>query len=268
MLRKRVITSIVGLLLLVAAVWFERPLPWFTVFVAVWGLVALYEFYRLVGVTGLVSLAAFGLVWTALFIVSPHSTYPYAVPVLLAAGIVLSLVLLVLRPGGDKAFLGWAWMMTGVLYVGWLLSFSVALRLEAGRSWTFLALFATFGSDTAAFFLGRALGRRPLAPSISPHKTWEGAIGGVLGAVAVSLLFTLPSPLQLPLHYGQAALVGVLISVFGQFGDLAESLLKRSVGAKESGRLVPGHGGFLDRMDSVVFAGVVVYLYFMFTALR
>ena len=146
--------------------------------------------------------------------------------------------------------------------MGWLLSHFVALRgLDEHGSWVFLALFTTFGSDTAAFFAGRALGRHHLAPGISPGKTWEGAIAGILGAIIVSLLFTIPSPLSLPLGYGQAIVLGVLVSIFGQAGDLIESLLKRNMGVKDSGRLLPGHGGALDRIDSVVFAGVVVYYY-------
>jgi len=264
MLKERVITALWGLPLLIITVWFDEPLPWFTILVALWGLAAVFEFYRLVGVSRARSLAALGLFWTLLFILSPYCPYEFTVPLLLTSVVVLPLVWLVLRPQKEGAFLGWAWTIAGILYVGWLLSSLVALRLEAGRNWVFLALFTTFGSDTAAFFIGRALGRHPLAPRISPKKTWEGAIGGVLGAVIVSLLFTLPTPLNLPLSYGQAVLLGLLVSVVGQFGDLAESLLKRNMGVKESGRLIPGHGGFLDRMDSIVFAGVVVYLYYIF----
>jgi len=159
--------------------------------------------------------------------------------------------------------------MAGVLYIGWLLSYLVSLRgLEDGRNWIFLALFTTFASDTAAFFIGRALGRHPLAPNISPGKTWEGAVGGVLGAVLVSLFFVLPTPLSLNpyLNWGQAILLGLLVSVFGQIGDLTESLLKRNVGVKDSGTLIPGHGGVLDRVDSIVFAGVVVYYFALFVA--
>ena len=155
-------------------------------------------------------------------------------------------------------------MVTGFLYVGWMLSFLVDLRLEAGRNWVFFALFTTFGSDTVAYFLGRMLGRHRLAPQISPHKSWEGAIGGLLGAAAVSLLFTLSTPLQITLSIGQGIVLALLVSVFGQIGDLAESLLKRNTGVKESGASIPGHGGFLDRMDSVVFAGITVYLYHAF----
>jgi phosphatidate cytidylyltransferase len=275
MLRKRVITALWGIPLLIVAVWFDEPLPWFTVLAAVWGLLAVLEFYRMVAVSRARSLTFFGLIWTLLFLIyphflPPHFDYEFPVPLLsllLTSSITLSLLILVLHPKREGTFTDWAWAMAGVLYVGWLLSYLVALRLDAGRDWVFLALFATFGSDTAAFFLGRALGRHRLAPRISPAKTWEGAAAGLLGAVIISLLFTLSTPLQLPLSYGQVILLGILVSVFGQFGDLAESLLKRHMGVKESGSLMPGHGGLLDRMDSVVFAGIVVYLYYTFVVL-
>jgi phosphatidate cytidylyltransferase len=267
MLKKRVVTALWGIPLLVIAVWFDEPLPWFTIFMAIWGLLTAYEFYRLVGVSQIPSLTFIGMLWTLLFILSPHCNYEFTVPFLLTSAIVLSLIWLVLRPQKEGAFLGWVWTMAGILYVGWLLSYLVALRLDGGRNWVLFALFTTFGSDTAAFFIGRALGKHHLAPKISPHKTWEGAIGGVIGAMLVSLLFVAPAPLSLPLNYGQAILLALVVSVLGQFGDLAESLLKRNLGVKESGKAMPGHGGFLDRTDSVVFAGVVVYLYYIFAVL-
>jgi len=274
MLKKRVITALWGIPLLIIIVWFDEPLPWFTIFVAIWGLLAVFEFYRLVAVSRVPSLTYFGLLWTLLFILRPYFSHEFTifaheftVPILLTSAIVLPLLWLVLRPQKEGAFIGWVWTIAGILYVGWLLSYLVALRLDAGRNWVFFALFTTFGSDTLAFFVGRVLGRHHLAPLISPKKTWEGAIAGVFGAMIVSLLFVPSTPLNLPLSYGQAVLLGLLVSVFGQFGDLVESLLKRNVGVKESGKLIPGHGGFLDRMDSVVFAGIVVYLYYIFVIL-
>ena len=264
MLRKRVVTALCGIPLLIVAIWFDEPWPWFTILAAIWGLLAVLEFYRMTGVAKFISLTCFGMVWTLLFILHPHCSYNLVIPILLTSGIALSLILLVFTSQREGAFTRWAWLMAGILYVGWLLSYLVALRLDAGRDWLYLALFATFGSDTAAYFLGKAFGKHKLAPRISPGKTWEGAIAGLFGAVIISLLFTLPTPLQLPLSYGHAILLGVLISVFGQIGDLAESLLKRNTGVKESGNLMPGHGGLLDRMDSVVFAGIVVYLYYIF----
>ncbi|MFC1992916.1 phosphatidate cytidylyltransferase [Chloroflexota bacterium] len=258
MLKKRIITTLWGIPLIFSAAWFG--VPWFTILVAVWGLLAALEFYNMVAASKITPLTYFGLIWTLLFILSPHFDYDFLVPLLLTSAVVLPLIWLLLRPQKEEAFTRWAWTVAGILYVGWLLSFMVALRgLEGGRDWIFLALFATFGSDIAAFFTGRALGRHHLAPNISPGKTWEGTIGGVIGAIIVSL--TLLILLDLPLNYGQAILLGVLISVLGQLGDLIESLLKRNMGVKDSGKLIPGHGGLLDRMDSVVFAGIVVYYY-------
>lgn len=263
MLKKRVITALWGIPLLVAAVWFDQPLPWFTILVALWGLLAVFEFYKMGEKAKLAPLTYFGLLWTLLFIISPQLNNDYITPqILLASAVVLSLIWLLLRPQKEGAFIGWAWTIGGILYVGWLLSYFVGLRgLDDGRNWVFLALLVTFGSDTAAYFVGRALGRHKLAPRISPGKTWEGTIAGFLGAIIVALLFTLPTPLQLPIGCGQAILLGFLVSLFGQLGDLAESLLKRNTGIKDSGSLLPGHGGFLDRIDSIVFAGVVVYYY-------
>jgi phosphatidate cytidylyltransferase len=258
MLKKRVITGLWNIPLLIAAVWFDKPLPWFTVLVAIWGLLAVFEFYKLAGGAKVQPLTYFGLIWTLLFILSPHLKYDFAMPLLLTSAIVLPLIWLLLRPKKEGAFIGWAWTLAGILYIGWLLSYFVALRgLDEHGSWVFLALFTTFGSDTTAFFAGRALGRHYLAPGISPGKTWEGAIAGVVGAIIVSLLFTI----LIPISYWQAIILGLLVSIFGQLGDLMESLLKRNMGVKDSGRLLPGHGGALDRIDSVVFAGVVVYYY-------
>jgi len=265
MLRKRVVTALWGIPLVVAAVWFDEPLAWFTVLAAVLGLLAAMEFYRMTAVSKVLPLYICGLFFTFLFIIYPHFNCNLNVPLLsllLVAAVALTLILLVFLPAKEDLFHSWAWTLGGVLYIGWLLSFLVALRLDAGRDWLFLALFATFGSDTAAYFIGKAIGRHKLAPHISPGKTWEGAVAGLFGAVIISLLFTLNIPLGLPLGYGQAIILGLLISVFGQLGDLVESLLKRNFGVKDSGNLMPGHGGLLDRLDSVVFAGVVVYLYY------
>jgi phosphatidate cytidylyltransferase len=279
MLKKRVITALCGLPILIAAIWFDKPLPWFTALVAIWGMLAALEFYRLVAAAKVLPLTYFGLVWTLLFILSGDATLrnrlePYfdlnlIVPLLLTIAVVIPLIGLVLRPQKAEAFTGWAWTLAGILYVGWLLSLLVALRgAEDGRNLVFFALFTTFASDTAAFFVGRAWGRRKLAPDISPAKTWEGAIAGVFGATLISFIFvpgyffSWPNPLHLPsLGYWSAVLLGLFVSILGQTGDLAESLFKRNMGVKDSSQLIPGHGGLLDRMDSIVFAGVVVYFY-------
>ncbi len=153
------------------------------------------------------------------------------------------------------------------------MSYLVALRgLEDGRNWVFFTLFVTFASDTAAFFVGRSLGRHKLAVSVSPSKTWEGSLGGLVGAGLIGLIFvpatvfSWNNPLHLPdLNILSAVGLALLVSIFGQIGDLIESLFKRNMNAKDAGRLLPGHGGALDRMDSVVLAGIMVYYFVWLT---
>jgi phosphatidate cytidylyltransferase len=277
MLRQRVITALLLIPLPVAATWFGEP--WFTSLVSIFGVLAAFEFYRL-GSAARVSPATYlGLAFTLIFIVSRNpdlltrletSLDPTLVsPLILAAAVVLTMTWILLRGQQDGAIASWAWTMAGILYTGWLFGHVVALRgLTDGRNWVFLILLATVASDTMAFFIGSAIGRHKLTPRISPNKTWEGAIAGIVGAAAFSLLFVptrifgLNSTIHIQgLGYGEAILLGVLVSVFGQIGDLAESMLKRNAKVKDSGNLLPGHGGILDRLDSIIFAGVVVYYF-------
>jgi phosphatidate cytidylyltransferase len=270
MLKNRIITSAWAIPLIGVIIWFGEP--YFTIFIAIAGLLAMIEFSRLTNVIKDKPLTIFGIIWTLLFIVirNPHiesRIQPYIsldllYPFLFTAGIAVSLIVLLTRKQKQGAFTDWAWIFAGILYVGWLLSYLVALRgLDDGRSWVFLAIFATFGSDSAAYFVGRTMGKNKLAPVVSPNKTWEGSAGGLIGGIIVSLFFLLPTPVRLTafVNWWQIVILGLMISVFGQLGDLVESLLKRNTGVKDSGNLFPGHGGILDRMDSIVFAVVVVY---------
>jgi phosphatidate cytidylyltransferase len=270
MLKNRIVTSAWAIPLLGVIIWFGDP--YFTILIAVVGLLAAMEFYRLTKGLKAQPLTIFGVIWTILLIVirnptihswlASHIDVELLIPTIITFGMAVSLILLLTRKKKLGAFTDWAWTFAGILYIGLLLSYLVTLRgLDNGRSWVFLAIFATFGSDSAAYFIGKTIGKRKLAPDISPKKTWEGAIGGLVGAAAVSLLFLLPTPVQLTafLNWWQLIIVGLLVSVFGQLGDLVESLFKRNAGVKDSGNVFPGHGGMLDRMDSIVFAAVVVY---------
>ncbi len=276
MLKQRTLTSAWYATLLVVIVWFGGG-PGFTALVATLGVLAALEFYRMVASTKRPPLTYFGLVWTAFFILShnselmslleTHFNPDLLTPLLITSAIVLSLFGLLTRRQKEGTFTSWVWTIAGILYIGWLLSHLVALRgLDSGRNWVFLVLFVTWVSDTTAFLVGRGLGRHKLAPAISPGKTWEGTIGGICGGIAVSTLFFTPTPLQLPLTSGQAILLGAITSILGQVGDLVESLLKRNLGVKDSGNLMPGHGGILDRIDSLILAGIVVYYYAVWVA--
>jgi phosphatidate cytidylyltransferase len=271
MLKKRIITALWFVPLLVIVVWFGGE-PGFTALMVTFGILAALEFYRMVATSEAPPFTYFGLIWTAFFILSRNSELlslfetrfgsGLLMPLLLTSAVVLPLIGLLSRRQKEGAFTTWAWTIAGILYVGWLLSYLVALRgLDSGRNWVFFALFITWASDTTAFFIGRRFGRHKLAPNISPGKTWEGTIGGIVGAIIMSILFFTSTPFHLPLVYWQAIVLSILVSIFGQVGDLVESLLKRNMGVKDSGRLLPGHGGILDRLDSIIFAGIVVYYY-------
>jgi len=172
--------------------------------------------------------------------------------------IVLSLLWQMVRGDRELPIVGWALSLGGGLYIGFLLSHFVLLRdRPQGLGWTLLAFFSTWANDTGAYFAGRWIGTRPFAPRISPKKTWEGSIGGWISGIAVGTL--MGAVLRLPLLH--ASLLGLLISLAATGGDLVESMFKRWAGVKDSGRLIPGHGGVLDRIDSLLFSVVVVYYY-------
>jgi phosphatidate cytidylyltransferase len=270
MLKNRLVTAAWTIPLIGVLIWLGEP--YFTVFIAIVGILAFIEFSRLTNIIKGKRLTVFGAIWTMLFIVirdpklqtllAPYFSLDLLVPLIITSGVAISLIILLTRRQKQGAFTDWAWTFAGIMYVGWLSSYLVAMRgLQDGKSWVFLAVLATFGSDSAAYFTGRLCGKHKLAPSISPGKTWEGSVGGLFGAAAVSLLFLLPTPLKLTayLDWWQLILVGLMISIFGQLGDLVESLLKRNTGVKDSGNIFPGHGGMLDRLDSIVFAAIVVY---------
>lgn len=145
------------------------------------------------------------------------------------------------------------------LYAGWLLSHIILLRhLPAGLHFVILLFVATWSTDTFAYFVGINLGRHKLAPVLSPNKSIEGSLGGLTGSVLVSLIIGLIGG-QLPVM--QYIVLGLLIGITGQVGDIFESALKRLAGVKDSGRLIPGHGGILDRFDSLYLTAPVVYYY-------
>ena len=147
------------------------------------------------------------------------------------------------------------------LYCGVLLASVVGLRLRFGVAWVILSFVVTWANDTFAYFAGHAVGRHRMAERISPKKTWEGfaggAVGSIVGALVTRLLFT---ELAEVLSVGMAVLVGAGGAELGPLGDLAESALKRAAGVKDSGKIIPGHGGLLDRIDALLFVSPWIYV--------
>ncbi|HET7677838.1 MAG TPA: phosphatidate cytidylyltransferase [Candidatus Limnocylindrales bacterium] len=191
-----------------------------------------------------------------------------------AAGVVLAAVGAMVRRDPREAFQSWLATVFGALYIG-LAAFLVRIVEEApalpptaplaawfadgGRAWLLVAVLGVWAFDSGAYAAGKRFGRRRFMEHISPAKTWAGVIGGLVAATAVCalMLWAVGAP---PL---QAALLGPLVAFAAQAGDLAESMLKRAAGAKDSGELIPGHGGMLDRVDSLLFAGPAVYFFLL-----
>ena len=177
-----------------------------------------------------------------------------------AGAVLLSLVLTVATFDVERSLIDWMWTLGAIIYVGFLGAFIVLLRdVHDGRDWVYLTVFSTFAVDTAAYFTGRAIGRHKLAPRISPGKTIEGFAGGWAGGIAAVVL--LNYFLGLRIDAWQIVLLAVVFPVAAAAGDLAESAIKRGMQIKDASELIPGHGGVLDRLDSILFTFPLVYLF-------
>jgi phosphatidate cytidylyltransferase len=256
---RRIYTVLLVAPLLYAAIRYLPPIA-FTCIVALAGGLSLYELYRLCVPPSPQPLAVvIGLLGCAALIVGPH--YPHIVQpsLLVALMAILSIPLLVKKPLHESVKEG-AITMSGLLYIGLTLSYLVTIRLLPQGEWLlFFLLLVTWAGDTGAYYVGTLCGQHPVAPRISPKKTIEGLVGGLLGALLIAYLARW---WFLSDFSGVDCIVlAVLLTVAGLWGDLAESAVKRSVGVKDSGGLLPGHGGMLDRLDSLLFTGPAFYYY-------
>ncbi|MCY3722397.1 phosphatidate cytidylyltransferase [Candidatus Poribacteria bacterium] len=157
--------------------------------------------------------------------------------------------------------------LTGILTIGWALGYHLILLRNAepiGRQLIFLLAGIIWCSDTGAYLVGRAFGKHKLGTPVSPRKTIEGTIGGLVVGTLTSFLLN-AILLKGTLSWGHAIFIGLLLSVLGQLGDLSASLMKRTAGVKDSGQVIPGHGGFIDRCDSLIFSTPVLYYYLALT---
>ncbi|MCY4570432.1 MAG: CDP-archaeol synthase [Candidatus Poribacteria bacterium] len=157
--------------------------------------------------------------------------------------------------------------LTGILTIGWALGYHLILLRNAapiGRQLIFLLAGIIWCSDTGAYLVGRAFGKHKLGTPVSPRKTIEGTIGGLVVGTLTSFLLN-AILLKGTLFWGNAVFIGLLLSVLGQLGDLSASLMKRTAGVKDSGQVIPGHGGFIDRCDSLIFSTPVLYYYLALT---
>lgn len=243
---------------------------WFTLALTIAFGIAVVEFVQLVARKGHRAFGGLALLWVATIILDR------AMPWLgiLEPGIslltiaTLTWALIRFRQGTPNAATGFAMTIAGGIYIGWSGAQFVSLRAhQDGLFWTLTALIAVWGADSIAYFAGSAFGHNPLIPDVSPRKTWEGYIAAVVGATALTSASTLvwralgAGPSMTPIH-GLA--MGLLISVVAPVGDLGMSMFKRYAGAKDSSQLIPGHGGFLDRIDALMIAGFLAYHYVIY----
>lgn len=271
MLLPRIITALIGIPLVLSAIHFGGIV--YMTFIGCVILLCLYE-YGLVLTAGkkpvhMFSLLFFGLIMAAVAILErttveglslPDHLYPFSISAVLV-GVLLVEVLTPKRSWErvSNTFLG-------IFLIPWSLAHMINLRdiSQYGEFLTLFMIITVWVSDTGAYFSGRFLGRHKLNQEVSPKKTWEGAIGGTLLALGGALLMR---HLFLSTFFTvkQALWLGLLVAVVGQVSDLAESILKRSTGAKDSSNLLPGHGGFLDRFDSYLLLAPIFYYVIIYT---
>jgi phosphatidate cytidylyltransferase len=234
---------------------------------------AAWEFFRMARETGTLPLAPAGIALAALLPIAVHAqrlgVYTLSLTAIVAMTLVLFASAIWLRGPSGKPMSSVATTAFGVFYAG-LFSYIYAIRYHdyavgagAGTALVFLPILLTWSTDVGAYAFGRLFGRKKLIPAVSPGKTVEGALGGLGLTIVICLLyvrFILMPYAQLGLTIQGAVLFGIVISVAAQVGDLAESLLKREAGVKDSSRILPGHGGILDRFDSLLFVMPIAFL--------
>lgn len=262
---QRVLTAVIAVPLVVAITyaggWF------FALLVAAAAVLAQHEFYAIASKAGAKPYTIAGLVAGACAVLIPMAPLFLIATVAIGIGIILALPFTLER---DQPALDASVTLAGVFYPALLLTTALALRLAEGLDmgdregfWLIVTvLVMVWASDTMAYFAGRSMGRRPLAPAVSPKKTWEGTIGGAVGALIAGILLRM---LVLDfLSWVDVFVLAIICGGISQIGDLAESRLKRSVDVKDSGTLLPGHGGMLDRLDALIIAVPLSYLYLVF----
>lgn len=255
MLKTRVFTALVLIPLILVAV-YAGDIIFFALVTFVLVLAG-YELFQMARTAGWAAMPFVGCSVIVLLAIEAYVS-PEWFRLAISSIIISTLVIGILQQNREGWLVGWALTLAGALYIGGLGGYFLLVRaLPNGMLWTILALVTAWMADTSAYLAGTRLGKHQFFPRISPKKTWEGAIGSALAAPLT--LGVLGWVFSLPLVHCLA--LGFLIGLAAILGDLAESLLKRQTGVKDSSNLLPGHGGMLDRLDSLLFTAVVTYYY-------
>jgi len=264
MLVKRLLVTIillpVGMAAILAGGWY------LTALVAIFMCLAAWEYVELFRAGGLQPAGVLVIGGTLILLIGRNFNG------FVSAGWMISLLILIgmtyhlvaYERGRDQAGTDFAVTLAGIFYIGWFGAYFISLRnLTEGKWWILVVLPAVWFADAGAYFIGKRFGRHKLSPRLSPKKTWEGYLGGIVAGVFLTALFAAiwrvgagPNSAITPLR---GALVGLVMGIFPTLGDLGESMIKRQMGVKDSGSLLPGHGGAFDRIDSWLWAVVMGY---------
>jgi phosphatidate cytidylyltransferase len=269
MLRKRLLSALIAIPILTWLIWYGS---WpFLILIIAGILLGLFELYNMPKVKGLRILRITAMVCSVLLALCAYWGNIYYLSILLTTSILLLLSMQLFGKRPLETITNLSYAVLGLIYVGWLLSHQLLLKkVLFGREYILLLFWITWLGDTGAYTFGTTLGRHKLIPRVSPKKSIEGAIGGLLFSIASALLAYflleespflgkwLSSPGLSLAHY---LILGLILGIVGQFGDLCESLLKRGAEIKDAGGIIPGHGGLLDVMDSLLFTSPVMYYY-------
>jgi len=236
--------------------------PYFIVIVAFLG-IATWEYVRIFRIVNL-SPSMLLTVGGVLFLLAMRAFFPALAPAALTLLVLLAMTLhlIAYERGRDQAATDFAVTLGGIVYLGWIGAYLLDLRnLDDGLWWLLLSLGSVWIADSAAYFVGSRFGRHRLSPRLSPKKSWEGYWAGIffgtLGGVGLALLWHAVGGLEVT--WWQGGVLGLVMSVFPTLGDLGESMFKRQAGVKDSSNIIPGHGGFLDRVDSWLWGAVLGY---------
>ena len=268
MLGKRILTAFVGMP--IAAYVINHGEWLFAMTVLLLTLLAWYEFYTILKNKGIKVFYSLGILSNVFILGSAWLGNSQEITIVIFVSTVL-ILLRIVTSGTKFTVVDAACSLLGISYIGMSFAHLLLLRftdnslyfmtswgeLSAGAAYVWLAFIGTWASDTCAFFIGSYFGKHKLCPKISPNKTIEGALGGMLGSiiamVAMGILVKLP--------LGHSIIMGMLVGIVAPIGDLVQSAIKRFAGVKDSGQILPGHGGILDRFDSILFTVPAIYYY-------
>ena len=256
----RLITILLTAPIVLACVYFGGLA--FLALILVMGLIAVNEFYNLMMKKGFFPAYYVGNLITIFFIVFAYyalkRNWEPAHSAILTLAAAVAMISGVFLKREKDTIIDVAITIFGMIYVGWFFSYLIFIRsLTEHGGYLFFLIFTVWTMDIAAYLAGQLFGHTPLMPSVSPKKTWEGAIAGFIICLFAAGIFSWTAQLEI----WHALTLGVLIGIFGQVSDLVESLIKREAGAKDSSDILPGHGGVLDRIDSFVLTAPLMYYY-------